>query len=621
MEQHNYTVTTLLKSVLIEEIFIASQLQLLSLEDTFIESSLQNMTQEDYEIVSQLQQLAIEDFAIVPDNLHLASFYFAERFIYSDLADFESHKYNINCKLANLSEDYKEITTKLVERPWTIILAVNHDLAQASNNKHVDELLNPQEFKTALEKLKKQFDEDEINWQEYGVGVISTWLDKEAANKIDEWNEAFQDGVNAVQKFNDALQSYTGISARAVTGRIASGISGAMREVSSAFRSSNSELATKLSGSGASPLKGSILDQDWLSLVNRNPGLESVSLSGMTYIKAKRSSTGKLAWGPTMLPIEVTTGLSDISKTVRSKLRGSIFDQDYVKKAESLEHMSEDTLPYNMHYVPAGAAADNSNSKVGPTYLPSKTEDYPVEMESATKDVPELSETEKYLAKVKSTTVSVPDPSRAHYVGEDNPSATLHRMLTSPDAQLQRFVAYFTTKDTNGDEHLLKMLSPDEQSDYFYYFYSNGFSCNPVKKTTTELSYGAFKTTIALEKPDVNNTFNFSLPTDLQATFWKFVLEKGLGVNIKDNVYSSENFIEGYQSINLNFALLQNTTDGTTLNADTARVNRFVLENIYFSNIDALKFQQDFGTSPVKTGIKGIYKRLTWYHNALLLDK
>ena len=429
------------------------------------------MTREEYEIVSQLQQLAIEDFAIVPDNLQLASFYFAERFMYSDLTGFENHKYKINCKLANLSEDYKEITTNLVERPWTIILAVNHNLAQASNNKHVEELLDPQEFNTALEKLKKQFDEDEINWQEYGVGVINTWLDKVAASKIDEWNGNFQDGVKAVQKFNNALQNYTGISAGSVTGKIASGISGAMREVSSAFRSSNSELAAKLSSSGASPL------------------------------------------------------------------------------------------------------------------------------------------------------ISVPDPSKAHYVGEDNPSATLHRMLTSPDAQLQRFVAYFTTKDKNGEEHPLKMLSPDEQSDYFYYFYSNGFSCNPVKKTTTELSYGAFKTTIALEKPDVNNTFNFSLPTDLQATFWKFVLEKGLGVNIKDNIYSSENFIEGYQSINLNFALLQSTTDGTKLNADTARVNKFVLENIYFSNIDALKFQQDFGTSPVKTGIKGIYKRLTWYHNALLLDR
>lgn len=614
MEQHNYTVTTPLKSVLIEEIFITSQLQLLSLEDNFIESSLQNMTREEYEIVSQLQQLAIEDFAIVPDNLQLASFYFAERFIYSDLAGFENHKYKINCKLANLSEDYKEITTSLVERPWTIILAVNHNLAQASNNKHVEELLNPQEFNTALEKLKKQFDEDEINWQEYGVGVINTWLDKVAANKIDEWNGKFQDGVNAVQKFNNALQNYTGISAGGVTSKIASGISGAMREISSAFRSSNSELATKLSGSGASLLKGSILDQDWLTLVNKNPGLESVSLLGMTYIKAKKSSTGQLSWGPTMLPMKFTAGFSDIAKDVRSRLRGSIFDQDYVKKAESSTYMAGDTLPHNMHYVKA-------ETTTGPTYLPSKTEDYPVKMESATKDVPEISETNKYLAKIKSTTVSVPDPSKAHYVGEDNPSITLHRMLTSPDAQLQRFVAYFTTKDKNGEEHLLKMLSPDEQSDYFYYFYSNGFSCNPVKKTTTELSYGAFKTTIALEKPDVNNTFNFSLPTDLQATFWKFVLEKGLGVNIKDNVYSSENFIEGYQSINLNFALLQSTTDSTKLNADTARVNKFVLENIYFSNIDALKFQQDFGASPVKTSIKGIYKRLTWYHNALLLDR
>lgn len=614
MEQHNYTVTTPLKNVLIEEIFITSQLQLLSLEDNFIESSLQNMTREEYEIVSQLQQLAIEDFAIVPDNLQLASFYFAERFIYSDLAGFENHKYKINCKLANLSEDYKEITTSLVERPWTIILAVNHNLAQASNNKHVEELLNPQEFNTALEKLKKQFDEDEINWQEYGVGVINTWLDKVAANKIDEWNGKFQDGVNAVQKFNNALQNYTGISTGGVTSKIASGISGAMREISSAFRSSNSELATKLSGSGASLLKGSILDQDWLTLVNKNPGLESVSLLGMTYIKAKKSSTGQLSWGPTMLPMKFTAGFSDIAKDVRSRLRGSIFDQDYVKKAESSTYMAGDTLPHNMHYVKA-------ETTTGPTYLPSKTEDYPVEMESAIKDVPEISETDKYLDKVESTTVSVPDPSKAYYVGEDNPSITLHRMLTSPDAQLQRFVAYFTTKDKNGEEHLLKMLSPDEQSDYFYYFYSNGFSCNPVKKTTTELSYGAFKTTIALEKPDVNNTFNFSLPTDLQATFWKFVLEKGLGVNIKDNVYSSENFIEGYQSINLNFALLQSTTDGTRLNADTARVNKFVLENIYFSNIDALKFQQDFGTSPVKTSIKGIYKRLTWYHNALLLDR
>lgn len=639
MEQQNYIVTASLQRFLDEDHAVAAQLQLLILGDYNIKSAYRSLDEVSFDIAVQLKTLATSDFAVVPDSLQLASFVFAEEIIYANTKKFKDVNYAIKYKLVKFQNETKTLNTELAKRPWTIILAANHSLAQASDNKHAEELLDQNDFEHALERLNEQDKSNILDWHNYATGVMDAWLDKVAASKIDEWNRGFQNGVNAVLKFNNALQSYTGANqkpgtsigaaAGTVIGNLASGISGAMRDISSTLRASSSELVQKLRGSGAALLKGSILAEDWLKLVAKNPELESISLAGMTYIKYKKAVGKNPGYGPTFIPFKITSSLSNLSDIVKqftntNLIKGSIFDKAHWLHYVETGAVYEAAPPDNMMFV---ESSNEDGVEKGPTFLPYKDEASKPSLVESKLSVPNpadfvYGDMIPPEADPAATDKDAPIEDKLDEVIK-NPSSILCKMITSLDAQMQRFVAYFTTKDENGTENFLQMQTPDDLSEYLYYFYSNGFNCSPVKKATTELSYGAFKTTVALEAPNVNNVFSFSLPTDLQATFWKFVMEKGLGVNVEDNVYSNENPFEDkkIKAINLNFVMLQSTPDETIINVDTARVNKFVLENVYFSNLDALKFQQSFGSSPVKTSIKGIYRRLTWYHNAKLLQK
>ena len=207
----------------------------------------------------------------------------------------------------------------------------------------------------------------------------------------------------------------------------------------------------------------------------------------------------------------------------------------------------------------------------------------------------------------------------------------LRSVIASLDAQMQMFVAFFTSV-YQGKEHLLKLYSgnatEEEEgfSEYFYYFYTNGFDVNPIKKATTDFSYGAFKTAIALNKPDGNTTFSFNLPLDFQLSFWKFVAQEGLGINLQEGIYSNSEYFDDNpeRSINLNFVALQSlpksfkSEDPTVMSVSNARVNQFVLEKVYFSQAGDIAFNQSAGQ--LKNNVKGVYKRLKWYHNKLLKD-
>ena len=648
MEQQNYTVTVPLKDLL----------------------------QIEYTVESRLNCLSILEDTINPDSMVLAGLYFAEKITYSNLKDLDIANIEfVNVDLYKL-QDFS-VESKLTERPWQVILATNWLLAGAEENNYLKDMFKEKSWEETYSKIKEQYEKKELNWQEYGVTVLGEWLKKNWAENIDKWNDSVKSGTKSVLKFIDAVQSYTGASqkpglsiggfAKGLINQAMIGFTNAVSDLSDAFSMSNSELAAKLRGTGAGLLRGSILSEDYLRLVAKKPGFEPISLSGMTFLKGQKS--GDDNYGPTILPFKMASGGTYLKLVLEKKVDHGeriAFDSIFVRKTSELEYevrtydksgtVSTSTSWKDVKKVkdkvtlseantesailtqdmlnrgeaisdPVLSSKANLNLAASPSEISKDWHKQPeaVEIEAnaqkyyAAKEIltkpltQELSKNSKYVP----SSTQYPDPSKHHY--EENPLDLLHTIITSLDAQMQRFVAYFTTIDENNEEHFLRMETPDKASEYFYFFYSNGFSCSPVKKSMTELKYGAFKTSVALERPDVNNTFSFSLPTDLQVSFWKFVMQNGLGVNLESNVYSNENFFtESIHGINLNFVLVQSNKDSGVITEETARVNKFVLENIYFSNIDALKFQQDFGSSPIKSGIKGIYKRLMWYHNSML---
>lgn len=650
MEQQNYIVTVPLQSVIKTEYTV--------------NVALQEVLQVEYEKNSKLATLSILKDTINPDTLKLADFSFAERITYAELKDLDI------TNIIYMNVDFYRLDD----------IAVNSKLKSYQYEKYSIEKIADEDWNTTLKKIKETYNKQE-DWQKRNVTILSEWLSKNWADNIDKWNESVKTGTADVLKFINALSSYTGANQKPGTslGAVAStlvskamtGFTDAVSDLSDAFSMSNSELAAKLRGTGAGLLRGSILSENYLNLISKNPGIEPVSLKGMSFLKGQKS--GEDNYGPTMLPFKMQSGgiylklvkevkvdhgdRINFDKILIRKMSKKPDEQDYAIQTYDKQGMVTESSPWkDVSKVNDDVAKNEANTEsailtqdmldkgeaisdpilssnasknfaADPTKI---SEEHHAQLEAteieanaqkyhAAKEVltepltQELSKNSKYVP----SSNQYPDPSKHHY--EDNPLDLLHTIITSLDAQMQRFIAYFTTIDSDNEEHFLKMETPDNASEYFYFFYSNGFTCNPAKKTMTDLKYGAFKTSVALERPDVNNTFNFSLPTDLQASFWKFVMQNGLGVNLESNVYSNADFFtDNIRGINLNFILLQSNRDSGVITKDTARVNKFVLENIYFSSIDALKFQQDFGSSPVKSGIKGIYKRLMWYHNSPL---
>ena len=183
-------------------------------------------------------------------------------------------------------------------------------------------------------------------------------------------------------------------------------------------------------------------------------------------------------------------------------------------------------------------------------------------------------------------------------------------IIRAHDAQMQRFIAFFTVRD--GDtRYLLPMQTASGDGKYHYYFYTNGFDLSPVKKASTSFSYGAFKTTVSLDKPDGNTNISFSVPADLELSFWRFVEEKGLGINVEQGYYSTEATAPEGEAVDINF-ILSETLDPEK--PEDIRVNLFVAENVKFSQISNIAFQMAAG-GPLKHAVKGVFRRLKWYHH------
>lgn len=187
----------------------------------------------------------------------------------------------------------------------------------------------------------------------------------------------------------------------------------------------------------------------------------------------------------------------------------------------------------------------------------------------------------------------------------------IHKIICSPDLQLQRFVAFFT-EIKDGEKHLLQLSSGSGDSDYLYYFYTNGFDVVPVVKATKTIQYGAFKSTVSVEKAEGNTAISFSLPLDLQMSFWNFVATRGLGVNLEQGIFATESNIARGDSLDLNFIVNEYKESGNSY------ANVFVAEDVKFVQTSALNFQHATSSSAMKSDIKAIYKRLRWYKHVPL---
>lgn len=191
-------------------------------------------------------------------------------------------------------------------------------------------------------------------------------------------------------------------------------------------------------------------------------------------------------------------------------------------------------------------------------------------------------------------------------------------IIKSTDAMLHYYVSYFFTLDGDNKEHILKLKTPTSASikddnkfgyNYFYYFYTDGFEVKPIKKSTTDFNYGFYKTEVALKSPNNDTNFSFSLPHDLEMSFWNFVQEKQLGINLANGVISND--LSRDQVVNLAFILPRSSEDDT--------VEKFVLENVKFTETSSVDFNQE--KKQLTANIKGIYKRLKWYHKYKLLSE
>lgn len=199
----------------------------------------------------------------------------------------------------------------------------------------------------------------------------------------------------------------------------------------------------------------------------------------------------------------------------------------------------------------------------------------------------------------------------------------LHDVVTDLDASTDYYVAYFSKQNDEGDQPVQlqtpgnytdkngNVIKDDNRKSYFYFFYSQGFSFTPAKKTQAGLQYGAFKTQTPLMQPDGKNEFSFDVALDICLSIYRWVRTESLGVSDND-VHANDTQGPGY---NLNIIMLQGSD---TYDKDSMLVNKFVLEDIAFTKLKDLNFTQT--RNQQKTSLSGIYKRVLWIHNLKLND-
>ena len=183
-------------------------------------------------------------------------------------------------------------------------------------------------------------------------------------------------------------------------------------------------------------------------------------------------------------------------------------------------------------------------------------------------------------------------------------------IVTSMDAFTNKFICYFANSATN---EIVKLDNTKDGESYPYYYYIDDISIKPVKKSTTELRYGAFKTQVALLKPEGKNEFEFSISNDISLKFWQIVRYYGLGVNDSTSLYTSYATDFGKLKgsgdlIDFHILVPSYSTKGNH------RVQRFVCRFVRFSNVPDLPFSHKEGQ--LKSKIKGICRNLIWYPNS-----
>lgn len=541
--------------------FVYPNLIDLASEKINISYKLENQNNSQFDIPSNLvktETIKVSNFLDTLDNLHKVSY----------AADNKNLK-NIQTKEINA------INKELKNKDWPLLLASTDSLQTASTQDFVKDLLKEETYSEAIEKLKKRADEENLNWQQEFSQTVDVWLDKQAARWIDYFNSGVQDALNGVAKYQKATKSYLGnrnLFASDAAASILNTTSAGARTISSAMRSSTKDLSMYFN-SYIRPLNDSILSKSYLDNIKKGRIWEPVYPYNMTFINPSfDTKEGNIAYGPSFLPIKTTSNTLTLTAS-------------FIRKKFNLQVVNIDT------------------SK---TYAPFIFRGYDIN-------------------------------NKAKLNADSNNEAfnNLYQIITNLDAQLQYYLAYFTRIDNEGNEKILKLYiktplnnaiqanedttniaaatSLDNQ--YYYFFYTNNFNFKAVKKSTSDLKYGAYSTPVSLMKPDGKNEVTFSAAADLELSFWDFILKNGLGFNTNLGIPSNMTKEASSSSINLNFLLIEQSEKNTL---DTTRFNQFILEDVHFSSIDRLDYKHDPGQMKLK--INGVYNKLIWYHNRKMQD-
>lgn len=182
------------------------------------------------------------------------------------------------------------------------------------------------------------------------------------------------------------------------------------------------------------------------------------------------------------------------------------------------------------------------------------------------------------------------------------------------EAFMNKFVCFFTiTNKETYEPELYKIDFSNDIGQYPYYYYMDEIKVKPVKKATTELRYGAFKTQVALTKPEGRKEFEFTMANDISLIFWSHIRKYGLGVHDGTDYTSYGTTLGGLAGAGKAGADLQILIPTRGEPGEDPVVSRLVLKNIRFASMQDLGFSHKEGQ--LKSKIKGICNRILWFPN------
>ena len=208
------------------------------------------------------------------------------------------------------------------------------------------------------------------------------------------------------------------------------------------------------------------------------------------------------------------------------------------------------------------------------------------------------------------------------------------------DAQLQYYIMYFTTRDSDGEEQLLKVPAHYVEwkegkvekidKDYFYYFYINSISFKPFSGQTSSVNYGPYKLKTKTFTGSKNeNTFTLKTTVDMGLSFYDYVAQKCMGLVWENGLISSQmrgndfymtgkaDALRGIQNSRVDMHIVVHSK--TIIDENNKKkfyVNRFILKDILFNKLGGLDFNQ--GGNKMDIPISGIYRKCYFVHNELL---